>query len=297
MLKYRDVFPSRAVARAGASQNHGMSLEDASSLAIMVTDPDGQCLYSNIAYQKLCGWSGDELIGSHWSAVIEPQDHQEAIQHWNRAVLGQESFMSEARLRRSDGGVIWVRRNAALLTDNLPNLGYVHTIEDISSHKDRDPDRKEMVTEHPTQHDALTGLHNRSAFYERFDQSRAVAVRYKHQMGLLFIDLDNFRSIHEHRGHDVGDRILVELARRLTKLVRATDTVCRYGVDEFVLLLGEISHRDHASAVADKIRETVSAPIAVGGHIVALQLSIGVSIYPDNGMIADDLFKKAKTVL
>jgi diguanylate cyclase (GGDEF)-like protein len=116
-------------------------------------------------------------------------------------------------------------------------------------------------------------------------------------MGLLFIDLDNFRSIHKLRGHDVGDRILVELARRLTKLVRATDTVCRYGVDEFVLLLGEISHRDHASAVADKIRETVSVPIAVGGHIVALQLSIGVSIYPDNGMIADDLFKKAKTVL
>ncbi|GGC75849.1 diguanylate cyclase domain-containing protein [Marinobacter halophilus] len=430
MLRYRDFFPLAADPQSHAGLGKGVRLSDALPLGILVTDREGKCLYSNEAYQKLCGWSGDELTGSHWSAVIHPQDHAKAIQHWDAAVLGHEAFLCEFHLKCMDDKTVWVRHNAALLTDNIPGEGYVHTVEDISVYKAHERARKkaeealfeekeraqvtldsigdavlstdmhgrvsymnlvaETLTgfnrheaigrplgeifrvvdadthlptddparraiqsnsivaleanallvarngselaiedsaapihnrygavigavivfhdarfsrattarmEHLAQHDVLTGLHNRNAFYERFDQSLALARRHDKQMGLLFIDLDNFKTVNDLLGHDIGDRILVALADKLKSSVRTTDTVCRYGGDEFVVLLGEIAQPDHAYAVADKIRETVAVPMTIGGHDVALQLSIGVSVFPDHGQTADELLKKADTAM
>ncbi len=430
MLRYRDFFPLSADPHSHAGQGKGSPLSDVLPLGILVTDRHGKCLYSNAAYQKLCGWSGDELIGSHWSSVIHPQDHARVIEHWEQALLGHQPFLCEARLKCSSGKTIWTRHNAALLTDGIPGHGYVHTVEDISIYKAHEKARKkaeerlfleqeraqvtldsigdavlstdingrvsymnrvaEMLTgyrrseaigkplsevfqvvdasthlptedpaqraiqsdstvaleanallvardgtelaiedsaapihnrqgevvgavivfhdarfsraatdrmEHLAQHDALTGLHNRGAFYERFEQSLALARRHGKQMGLLFIDLDNFKTINDLLGHDVGDMILTALADRLKRSVRAADTLCRYGGDEFVVLLGEIAQPDHAYAVADKIREAAAATMIVGGHEVSLQLSIGVSVYPEHGENASALLKKADAAM
>ncbi|MDL0432951.1 diguanylate cyclase [Marinobacter sp. TBZ242] len=430
MLRYRDFFPLAGDMEADAIQSHDVPLGDALPLGILVTDGDGKCLYSNKAYQKLCGWTGDELVGSHWSSVIHPQDHDKTVRHWKAAVLGKDSFMCEARLQCSDGKVIWARRNAALLTDNLPARGYVHTLEDISTYKSHerarrkaeeqlfdekeraqvtldsigdavlstdidgrvsymnvvaetltgfsrqeaigrplgeifrvvdadthepvaDPARRAIQSDrivalgantllvardgvelaiedsaapihnrhgvvtgavivfhdarlslestarmaYLAQHDTLTGLYSRNAFYERFEQSLALARRHEKQMGLLFIDLDSFKGINDVLGHDSGDRMLVDLAHRLKACVRTSDTVCRYGGDEFVVLLGEIAQPDHAFAVADKIREAAAAVMVIDGRDVALQLSIGVSVYPDDGETVDKLLKVADTAM
>lgn len=430
MLRYRDFFPLAADPQSQAGPGKGVPLSDVLPLGILVTDRDGKCLYSNTAYQRLTGWTGDELIGSHWSSVIDPRDHGKTIEHWEEAILGQKPFLCEARLKTSGGATVWVRHNAALLTDNSPNHGYVHTVEDISVYKRHerarrkaeaelfeekeraqvtldsigdavlstdmhgrvsymnrvaeiltgytrqeaiglplrevfhvvdaitheptdDPARRAiqsdsiveleanalLVTkdgaelaiedsaapihnrhgavvgavivfhdarfsrattarmEHLAQHDELTGLHNRNAFYERFDQSLALARRHNKQMGLLFIDLDDFKVINDRLGHDIGDLVLAGLADKLRVSVRTTDTVCRYGGDEFVVLLGEIAQPDHAYAVADKIREAAAAPMVVSGHNVILQLSIGVSVYPDHGETADALLKKADAAM
>jgi len=147
------------------------------------------------------------------------------------------------------------------------------------------------------QHDALTGLHNRSAFYERFDQAQAMARRHGKQMGLLFIDLDNFKGINDSLGHDSGDMILTALAGKLQSCVRSADTVCRYGGDEFIVLLGEIAEADHAHAVADKIRESAAVPMVIAGHEVSLQLSIGISVYPEDGEVVEDLVKTADAAM
>ncbi len=430
MLRYRDFFPMAADIQANAGKGKGIPLSDALPLGILVTDQYGKCIYSNAAYQKLCGWTDDELIGSHWCSVIHPLDHDRILRHWNAAVLGHKPFLCETRLKRANGEVIWARHNAAMQTDNDPGDGYVHTIEDISTYKAHeragrkaeeelfeekeraqvtldsigdavlstdidgrvsymnvvaetltgfsrheaigrplsdifrvvdasthkpktDPARRaiqldsivaleanallvakdgvELAIEdsaapihnrygvvvgavivfhdarfsrettarmaYLAQHDELTGLHNRNAFYERFDQSLALARRHGNQMGLLFIDLDNFKGINDELGHDSGDIILAALADKLKTCVRATDNVCRYGGDEFVVLLGEIAQPDHAFAVADKIREVVAAPIVIDGHDVVLRLSIGVSVYPDNGETADELLKKADAAM
>lgn len=401
-------------------------LSDVLPLGILVTNREGKCLYSNAAYQKLCGWTGAELTGSHWSAVIHPLDHARALRHWNAAVLGHEPFLCEARLKCANGDVVWTRRNAALLTDRQPVHGYVHIVEDIGIYKahqkarrrveeqlfqeqeraqvtldsigdavlstDRDglvscmnrmaetltgftrddaigkplssvfqvldattlepvadPARRAMASNrvvaleahamlrpkdgdtlaiedsaapihnrngavigavivfhdarfsqertarmaHLAAHDELTGLHNRTAFYDRFEQSLSLARRHRTQMALLFIDLDNFKGINDLLGHDSGDAILMALAEKLRQCVRAADTVCRYGGDEFVVLLAEIAQPEHAQAVADKIRESAAAPIGIDGREVSLQLSIGVSVYPDDGESAEGLVKAA----
>ncbi|WP_417565424.1 diguanylate cyclase domain-containing protein [Marinobacter sp.] len=426
MQRYRDFFPLAAATTVSGDLGKGNPLSDALPFAILVTDQDGKCLYSNAAYQKLCGWSGDELIGSHWSAVIHPYDHERVVRDWDSVVLGHKSFVGEARLKSSSGKIVWTRWNAALMTDDMPGHCCVHTIEDISTYKAHekarrkaekqlfeekervrvtldsigdavlctdiegrvsymnrvaetltgyshqeaigrplrdvfhvvdattrepmtDPARRAIQTDsvvaleanallvardgvelaiedsaalihnrfgvvtgavivfhdarfsrattdrmaHLAQHDELTGLHNRTAFYERFDQSLALARRHGKQMALLFIDLDNFKNINDVLGHDNGDAILSALAGRLKSCVRAADTVCRYGGDEFVVLLGEIAQPDHGYAVADKIREAAAVPMVIGGHEVALQLSVGVSVYPDNGDTADELLKNA----
>ncbi|WP_449285743.1 diguanylate cyclase domain-containing protein [Marinobacter sp. PE14] len=430
MLRYRDFFPLAADHRSSTGPGKGIPFSDALPLGILITDRNGKCLYSNTAYQKLCGWSAEELIGSHWSSVIHPQDHEKTLQHWEKAVLGHRPFLCEARLKCANGHVIWTRRNAALLTDGVPGHGYVHTVEDISTYKAHekarkkaeeqlfdekeraqvtldsigdavlstdidgrvsymnmvaetltgfsrqeaigrplreifhvvdakthkttpDPARRAILSdsivaleanallvarngvelaiedsaapihnrhgevvgavivfhdarfsrattarmEHLAQHDELTGLHNRRAFYERFDQSLSLALRHGAQMAVLFIDLDNFKSINDALGHDSGDIILTAMAEKLKSCVRAADTVCRYGGDEFVVLLAEIAQPDHAAAVADKIREAAGVPVVIGGHEVSLQLSIGVSVYPDNGETADSLLKTADSAM
>lgn len=432
MLRYRDYFPFAADIRdnANAGPGTGPALSDALPLGILVTDRDGKCLYSNAAYQKLCGWTGDELVGSHWSAVIDPRDREKAVRNWDAAVRGHQPFVHEARLKSAGGKVIWTRRNAALMTDTLPGHGYVHTIEDISTYKAHekarrraeeqlfeekerarvtldsigdavlctdidgrvsymnlvaetltgfsrleaigkplseifhvvdanshkpttDPARRAIETdsivaleanallvardgaelaiedsaapihnrygvvtgavivfhdarfsrettarmEHLAQHDELTGLHNRNAFYERFDQSLALARRHGSQMGLLFIDLDNFKGLNDVLGHNSGDTILEIVASKLKSCVRAADTVCRFGGDEFVVLLAEIAQPDHAHAVADKIREAAALPMVIAGHEVTLQLSIGVSVYPENGETAGALLKEADSAM
>lgn len=430
MLRYRDYFPLAAdrEARSGGGPDHRLS--DLLPVGILVTDRDGKCIHSNLAYQKICGWNNDELMGSHWSAVVHPGDHARVIRQWDEAVLGQTPFLSEVRLKHANGKTVWVRRKAVPVSSRRPDRGYVHTVEDIGIYKAEqraindaesqlfeekerahaalesvtdavvmtdiggrvsymnlvaetltgysrheavgrplteifslvDPETQDPLddlvwrvirsgraigmeanavlvsrdgSEHAieesanplhnrygavvgsvivfhelcfsreamsrmaylAQHDPLTGLHNRSAFYERFEQAQAMAQRHGKQMGLLFIDLDNFKGINDSLGHESGDMILTALAGKLKSCVRSADTVCRYGGDEFVVLLGEIAEASHAHAVADKIRESAAEPMVIAGREVSLQLSIGVSVYPEDGEIVEDLVKTADSAM
>lgn len=430
MLHFRYDPPLTSGTQLTAAKGRNIPLGDKLPLGILVTDQHGKCLYSNAAYQKLCGRSADELIGSHWSAAIHPQDRNKSVRHWEQAVLGHCAFPFEARLQLANGAVTWTRHNAALMTDDTPDLGYVHTVEDINTYKAHELARKnaeEQLFEEkeraqvtldsigdavistsidrrvsymnavaeqltgfcrdeaigqplqdifqvvdakslkPTadpaqraiqsnsivaleanslliakggmklaiedsaapihnrhgaitgavivfhdarfsrentsrmaylaQHDVLTGLHNRNAFDERFKQSLALAKRHGKKMGMLFIDVDNFKELNDSLGHETGDMILAALARVLRAYVRLTDTICRYGGDEFVVLLSEIDKADQALAIAIKIRETAAAPTEIAGHDISLQLSIGASVYPDNGETADALLKTADAAM
>lgn len=142
-------------------------------------------------------------------------------------------------------------------------------------------------------HDSLTGLHNRRFFLDRLDHALAHAKRTDGHLALLFIDLDNFKSINDELGHAAGDHVLRTLAQRLRQVVREVDTVARIGGDEFIILLDEVEHVDGVAVVAHKVLDALSQPVRRGDADLVLGASIGASRYPENGENAIELIAAA----
>lgn len=151
--------------------------------------------------------------------------------------------------------------------------------------------------EHLAHHDGLTGLPNRTLFFDRLSQTFHHARRYQQLFGLLFIDLDRFKFVNDSLGHDVGDLLLQETAERLKELVRSCDTIARMGGDEFTIILSRINEPDNARMVAEKIVAALGRPFHLKGHVCSIGASIGISIFPDDGDDTEILIKKADTAM
>ncbi|CAA9892459.1 Diguanylate cyclase (GGDEF)-like protein [Candidatus Methylobacter favarea] len=142
-------------------------------------------------------------------------------------------------------------------------------------------------------HDELTGLPTRSFLRERLKQTIVLATCQQRQVGILFIDLDKFKNVNDTWGHAAGDKLLQEVAQRLRVCIRHGDTACRYGGDEFVVLLRDIDGYKTALAVAEKIRTCVAGPYVIEGHVLDLTVSIGTSVVPAEGQNCEDLINQA----
>ncbi|MBF7728568.1 putative bifunctional diguanylate cyclase/phosphodiesterase [Pseudomonas sp. N040] len=147
--------------------------------------------------------------------------------------------------------------------------------------------------EHLAGHDPLTGLANRLLARDRFEQALAQALRNQSRVALLFLDLDNFKTINDSLGHVAGDQLLCQVAERLQQVVRSGDTVCRQGGDEFLLTLGNVTDRAAAAMAAIKVLEQLHAPFFVNGQDVLVSCSLGVALGPEDGVDFDTLLKKA----
>ncbi len=146
-------------------------------------------------------------------------------------------------------------------------------------------------------HDTLTGLPNRLLFRDRFERVIAKARRNRNMVAILFLDLDRFKTINDTLGHDVGDELLVEVAARLRKQCRKSDTVARLGGDEFVFILDDITNRQDVSTVAAKVMDVLIPPVVAGGHEIAVSTSIGIAIFPGDSDDIDGVVKCADIAL
>lgn len=146
-------------------------------------------------------------------------------------------------------------------------------------------------------HDSLTGLPNRLLFRDRLDQAVVKAQRRRSRVAVLFLDLDRFKAINDTLGHDVGDALLVEVAGRLQRQCRQSDTVARLGGDEFVFLLDDIARAEDAAVVAAKILASLERPVTAAGRELTVATSIGIALYPDHAATADELIKYADRAL
>lgn len=142
-------------------------------------------------------------------------------------------------------------------------------------------------------HDPLTGLANRRLFYDRLEQALLRAKRYQHKIGVLFVDLDRFKSVNDRYGHQVGDALLLEVARRLTHSVRESDTVARSGGDEFMIVLDKLHQQPDCEAVVRQIQSALTGDIELRGVRIELSASIGYALYPDDAESEDDLVRAA----
>lgn len=155
----------------------------------------------------------------------------------------------------------------------------------------------EKRLQHVANHDALTQLPNRALLDDRLAQALLSHQREQAHFSLLFIDLDGFKQINDQHGHPIGDELLVQVAQKLTKVIRGSDTVARFGGDEFVILLNRVQDLDAATQVADNILQALSSPLLIQGVSVSIAVSIGVVIYPRDGDTAIGLLKKADQLM
>ncbi|WP_306522674.1 GGDEF domain-containing protein [Rheinheimera sp.] len=145
------------------------------------------------------------------------------------------------------------------------------------------------VLKHQSQYDGLTNTPNRLLLQDRFLQALRQAQRSGQLLALLFIDLDHFKSINDHFGHSTGDAVLQSVSQRLQQSIRSSDTLCRYGGDEFVLLLPVLLQVSDASAIAGKIIKAIAAPLQLDGQVFELSGSLGIALYPADGDTISDL--------
>jgi diguanylate cyclase (GGDEF)-like protein len=157
--------------------------------------------------------------------------------------------------------------------------------------------QKEARVRHLAYHDELTGLPNRSLLQDRFDQAMSKSERYHKPLALLLLDLDEFKYVNDKLGHASGDKLLRAVAVRLTKGIRGADTACRYGGDEFVIMLPEIDSPNSAAALAVEIIGRLGEPYIIDGHKIHMAVSFGVAVYPGDGRTFDDLMKLADVAM
>ena len=210
-----------------------------------------------------------------------------AIYITKRTITGIE-IVNSAFIQLSNGDITAVIPKAT--DEYLENLiKAAHNIKKLLINN-----RKQQKTLETLAHyDLLTQLPNRTLFVDRFNQAVAHSKRDKTKLAVCFLDLDNFKSINDNYGHNVGDRILIEVAKRIKNVIRKEDTVSRQGGDEFTLLLRDIDHFRQCEQTFERIRETVSKPYLIDGHTHKLTASIGATLYPIDDADLDTLVRHA----
>lgn len=208
--------------------------------------------------------------------------------HINRAVDGQQRIDVELELKRREGRVLWLHLKAEVITLDNGKVELIGAIQDITQ-----PKKVDQLIEYQANYDSLTGLPNRALFQDRLRKSLKHAKRRSTRVAVLFVDLDNFKSVNDNLGHDAGDELLVESATRIQSCIRSGDTVARYSGDEFVALLVDVFSASVVSRIADDMVQVMRKPFELDGRQVYCSTSIGVAFYPDDGDSADTLVIKA----
>jgi len=266
--------------------------------AVLTTDLQGNVTYLNLVAEAMTGWPREVAQGRPLAEVFNIVDAATHAVAANPAALAIAEnrvvgLAANCLLIRRDGFESAIEDSAAPIHNRDGQVtGAVLVFHDVTESR-----AMAQKMAHLAQHDFLTGLPNRALLTERLAQAIGQAQRHHKQVALLFMDLDYFKNINDSLGHAIGDRLLQSVADRFAACVRATDTVSRQGGDEFVILLAEIERPLDASQVADKLLAALAVPHLIDGHELHVSLSIGISVYPDDGADADSVMKNADTAM
>ncbi|MDI9245138.1 diguanylate cyclase [Marinobacter sp. CHS3-4] len=266
--------------------------------AVMATDTDTNITYMNTAAETLTGFSRQEAVGRPLAEIFRVIDLTTRVPRANLAqhvmdIGTSVDLHNSAMLQSRDGDELAIEDAASPLRNAKGEI----TGALIKFHDSRYSAETTARMAYMAQHDSLTGLLNRYAFEERFQQAAALAKRHGKKMVMLFIDLNNFKEVNDTLGHAVGDEILKALGKRLLGCVRATDHVCRQGGDEFVVLLSDLSEHEQAFAVVDKVRESAAELLRQHGHWATLTVSVGISLFPNDGETLEALLPHADAAM
>jgi diguanylate cyclase (GGDEF)-like protein/PAS domain S-box-containing protein len=305
----RDVseLRSREAARFEAEAKYLSLVEGIPSITyIDPVDEDQSSIYVSPQVTELLGLSQQEWLDDPycWRHHVHPEDEARAWDEYVEAYRNGRSLSHEYRMVHEDGHVVWVSEQAFTIRDEDGEPWLIQgVIFDITGRKNAEEQVAFLAY-----HDKLTGLPNRVLFEEMLEVSIARARRHELGVGVLFLDLDNFKLVNDSLGHHAGDELLVQLAERLRGGTRDTDLVARQGGDEFLLLLSDLERgtaTDHeadpalvvAASVADRVHEALAEPFTLGETQFYATASVGVSLYPDDAHDAHSLLRNADAAM
>ncbi len=266
--------------------------------AVVCTDAEGRITYLNPVAQRMTGWQAFDAAGRDVDEVAPlylPNGAQTQPSPL-RTALKTQNPCGPTRgvvLRHKDGQRFEVEESASPIIDRHRHLtGAVMVLHDVTETMAM---AERMA--HLAQYDALTDLPNRVLLQDRARQALALARRQGKSLAVLYLDLDGFKQVNDTLGHDVGDQLLVQFAQRLVAAMRQSDTVCRQGGDEFVVLLPGLESPEQASVVARKVLAVVREPFVLQGHELRVGLSAGMALFPQHGGSYDELARHADAAM
>jgi diguanylate cyclase (GGDEF)-like protein/PAS domain S-box-containing protein len=266
--------------------------------AVVCTDVSGNITFLNLVAGKMTGWSYQEAAGRPIAEVFRILDatSRKTTPNPMEMAVGQNRTLhlpSNCILIRRDGFEIPIEDSVSPIHDRGgQTTGAVIVFRDASAAQ-----AMALQMTHLAHHDFLTGLPNRTLLNDRVNQAIFLAWRRMKKVAVLFLDLDGFKHINDSLGHPIGDKLLQSVTKRLLDCVRGPDTVSRQGGDEFVVLLSEVDQPEGAAITARRMLQAVAEAHSIGQHDLHVTTSIGVSLYPDDGMDAETLIQNADTAM
>lgn len=260
---------------------------------ISIINLDGEFLYLSPSHKRV--WEHtvpDEEIHNLFEWIVE--DDRDifayAIQH---AFSTRKEYMVECRINTQRNDVIWTESKINPIMDEEGNVTKLLLVtRDVTDRK-----QSEETIHHLAYHDALTDLPNRRMYVQQLTKEMMQAKRFQSNLAVLFLDLDRFKDVNDSFGHDVGDMLLIEAAKRLQACLKPGDVVARLGGDEFTIMQNQLQDRSEATALAEQIMYQLQRPFELDGHIFNVSCSIGIALYPQDGDNPEDLLKRADTAL
>lgn len=292
-LEQRVIERTRELTEANAqlreSEARFRAMADSAPVMIWLADANMQYSWVNRGWTNFTGRTMEQVLGHGWEDSIHPEDHPQVMEEYAKHFRAQTGFRAEYRIRSRGGEYRWIMDVGVARFDEKGNYaGHIGSCIDITEKKEIDDWLWQQAN-----YDELTKLPNRRVFHERLLLEMRKAQRSGTILALLFVDLDRFKEVNDTLGHECGDLLLVEVARRIQACVRETDTVARLGGDEFTVVLPQISDAAHVERVAATLVEKLAESFQLDGHMADVSASIGIALYPNDTADADDLIRMA----
>lgn len=269
---------------------------DVAAVIILVLDIDGNINMINQMGCQVLGYDEADLIGQNWFDLCVPSESNEALKElYDGIVYHRQPVLEhlESEVLNRFGNTLMISWKNVLLKDEQGQVtGMISSGEDVTEIK-----KTEEQLAFLAHHDNLTGLPNRSLLNARLQHALQIAHRQPTLLAVCFFDIDNFKNINDSYGHDVGDELLITVSRRIQDIIRKNDTLARLGGDEFVLVLENLHDKTEVAVIIEKILVSFSQPMTIEDHTLSVTTSIGISLYPQDGLDVNSLIKFADTAM
>jgi diguanylate cyclase (GGDEF)-like protein/PAS domain S-box-containing protein len=256
---------------------------------IMILDSQGHIIDINSAFSDITGYTLNEVKSEKLGTLGSNEQDTDFYNKIWQEIRENQRWQGEIWNSKKNGELYAELLTISAILDERGLLtNYVGVFTDITQRKQHQQELEQMA-----HYDLLTQLPNRALFADRFNHAMAQSIRSHNQLAVCFIDLDNFKPVNDNFGHKTGDSLLIEVANRITAIIREQDTICRQGGDEFAVLLADIESSDHYEDIIKRIHHSIAQPFSIDAQTHTITASSGIALYPRDGKDIDTLLRHA----